>query len=99
MAKSPTAADAHVVPGSMACAEAEIRRARNWWAVNFWLQSADDMVKVINTFGSRENDWFRQVAGYWEMPSSLVLRALSTRVCFTTRAVKCGSCWARSIPL
>ena len=75
MAKSPTAADAQVVLRLYDLRrEAEMRKARNWWAVNFWPQSADDMVKVINTFGSQENAWFRQVAGYWEMASSLVLR-------------------------
>ena len=75
MAKSPTAADAQVVLQLYDLRrETEMRKARNWWAVNFWPQSPDDMVKVINTFGSQENAWFRQVAGYWEMASALVLR-------------------------
>lgn len=54
--------------------EAEIRKARNWWAVDFWPQDADDLMKIINAFASQENNWFRQVAGYWDMAASLVLQ-------------------------
>jgi hypothetical protein len=54
--------------------EAEMRKARNWWLVDFWPQDADDLMKVINAFASQENNWFRQVAGYWDMAASLVLQ-------------------------
>ena len=54
--------------------EAEMRKARNWWLVDFWPQDADDFMKVINAFASQENNWFRQVAGYWDMAASLVLQ-------------------------
>lgn len=53
--------------------EAEIRKARNWWLVSFWPESADDVVKVGMALGSQENNWLRQVGGYWEMAASLVL--------------------------
>ena len=54
--------------------EAEMRKARNWFVVEFWPQSADDFMTVINAFGSQENNWFRQVSGYWDMAASLVLQ-------------------------
>lgn len=54
--------------------EPEMRKARNWWLVDFWPQDADDCMKVINAFASQENNWFRQVAGYWDMAASLVLQ-------------------------
>jgi hypothetical protein len=75
MAKTPGPADAQVVLQLYDLRrEAEMRKARTWWGVNFWPQSADDVMKVVNAFGSPENAWFRQVAGYWEMAASLVLR-------------------------
>ena len=56
--------------------EAEMRKARNWWLVDFWPQDADDFMTVINAFGSQENNWFRQVSGYWDMAASLVLQGV-----------------------
>jgi hypothetical protein len=53
--------------------EAEMRKARTWFTVEFWPQSADDFVKVATEFPSQENAWMRQVAGYWDMAASLVL--------------------------
>ena len=52
--------------------EAEIRKARTWWIVTFWPESADDILKLIRALGSQENAWLRQVLGYWGMASSFV---------------------------
>ena len=54
--------------------EAEMRKARNFYAMQFNPQSFDDVIKVVGAFGSDENRWFRQVVSYWEMAASLVLR-------------------------
>ena len=53
--------------------EAEMRKARNWFTVEFWPQNADDFLKVANAFPSQENAWLRQVGGYWDMAASMVL--------------------------
>src|SRR5215471_13663784 len=53
--------------------EAEMRKARNWWITSFAPQSIDDIMKVGMALGSQENNWLRQVAGYWEMAASFVL--------------------------
>jgi hypothetical protein len=53
--------------------EAEMRKARDWWLVKFWPQTADDFIKVANGMGTQDNSWFRQVAGYWDMAAALVL--------------------------
>ena len=53
--------------------EAEMRKARNWFTTEFWPQSADDCLKVVNSFGSQENAWLRQVGSYWDMAASLVV--------------------------
>lgn len=54
--------------------EAEMRKARNFYTLQFNPQSFDDVVKVVGAFGSDENRWFRQIVSYWEMAASLVLR-------------------------
>ncbi|MGB6384443.1 MAG: hypothetical protein WBD25_00145 [Terriglobales bacterium] len=74
MAKKATAHDAQLILKLYDLRrEAEMRKARNWFTVEFWPQSADDFVKIANAFPSQENAWMRQVAGYWDMAASLVL--------------------------
>jgi hypothetical protein len=52
--------------------EAELRKARHWFAVDFWPQSADDVIKIGSSFPSQENAWFRQVGSYWDMAAAFV---------------------------
>jgi hypothetical protein len=74
MSRKPTAADAELVLKLYDLRrEAEMRKARNWWLVTFWPQSADEVVKIANALGTQENNWLRQVGGYWDMAASLVL--------------------------
>lgn len=74
MARKATAHDAQVVMQLYDLRrEAEMRKARHWWTVEFWPLSADDVIKVANAFPSQENAWMRQVGGYWDMAASLVL--------------------------
>jgi hypothetical protein len=53
--------------------ESEIRKARDWWLVKFWPESADDVMKIANALGTQENNWLRQAGGYWEMAASMVV--------------------------
>ena len=70
---TPTHADAELILKLYETRrEPEIRKARQWWTSTFWPESADDIVKVIRTPGSQENNWLRQVLGYWGMASSFV---------------------------
>jgi len=55
--------------------EAEMRKARHWYG-GWWPANADDIMQVIDAFGSQENAWFRQVNGYWDMAASFVLRGV-----------------------
>jgi hypothetical protein len=72
MAK-PTAADAQLILKLYDLRrEAELRKARHWWVVTFSPQSADDFMKISGAFGTPENNWLRQVMGYWGIASSLV---------------------------
>jgi len=74
MPRKPTAADAELILKLYDLRrEAEMRKARNWWFVNFWPESADDLLKMATAMGSQENAWFRQVAGYWNLAARLAL--------------------------
>ncbi|HEV2396877.1 MAG TPA: hypothetical protein VGS27_08050 [Candidatus Sulfotelmatobacter sp.] len=73
MAKKPTVADAQLIAQLYDLRrEAEIRKARSWWGGEFFPQSADDIMKVIWAMNTQENNWFRQVGGYWGMVASFV---------------------------
>ena len=75
MSKKPTAADAELILKLYDLRrEAEMRKARSWCGGSFWPQGPDDVLKVANNYASAENAWYRQVLGYWDMASSLVLR-------------------------
>jgi hypothetical protein len=74
MSRKPTASDAQLILQLYDLRrEAELRKARNWWLVTFWPNTAEDFIKVASAMGSQENAWFRQVAGYWDMATSLVI--------------------------
>ena len=82
MPKKPNAADAELILKLYDLRrEPEMRKARNWWVVNFWPESADDFMKLSAALGSQENNWFRQVSGYWNMAASLAMHgALSAEL-------------------
>ncbi|PYV55046.1 MAG: hypothetical protein DMG90_07000 [Acidobacteria bacterium] len=74
MPRKATAADAQLIMQLYDLRrEAEMRKARAWFA-NFWPSSAEDILAVSQKFGSQENAWLRQVGGYWEMATAMVLR-------------------------
>ena len=74
MAKKPTHADANIILKLYNLRrEAEMRRARAWWLGEFWPKSVEDFTKVSAAMGSQENNWLRQVSGYWEMAASLAV--------------------------
>ena len=82
MAKKATASDAHLILELYDLRrEAEMRKARSWWFTGFWPRTADDFMKIAYTPGSPENNWLRQVTGYWSMAASFVLHgALNTEL-------------------
>ena len=53
--------------------EPDIRKARTWWTIEFWPETAADVVKIANGLGTTENLYLRQVGGYWEMAAALAL--------------------------
>jgi hypothetical protein len=74
MPKKPTTADAQLILQLYDLRrEAEIRKARDWWLVKFWPESVEDFMKIGAAMGTQENNWLRQVGGYWSMAASLAL--------------------------
>jgi len=67
--------------------EAEMRKARAWWFTQFWPKNADDFMKIAFTPGSPENNWLRQVSGYWSMAASFVLHGALSADLFLQPAV------------
>ncbi len=75
MAKKATAHDAGVILQLYDLRrEAEMRKARHWFVVDFWPQSADEILKIASALGTQENNWLRQVGSYWDMAAALVLQ-------------------------
>jgi hypothetical protein len=88
MPKKPTATDAQLIMQLYDLRrEPEMRKARNWWVTTFWPESADDFLKVGWAMGTQENNWLRQVIGYWSMASSFVLHGALSEELFIQPAV------------
>ena len=62
--------------------EPEMRKARQWWLVTFWPESADDFLKVFGVSGTPENNWFRQVVSYWGIVASFVANGILNQKLF-----------------
>jgi hypothetical protein len=88
MSKKATATDAQLIMQLYDLRrEAEMRKARNWWVTGFWPESADDVLKVVGAMGSQENNWLRQVGGYWSMAAAFVLQGALSEELFIQPAV------------
>ena len=88
MPKKPTAADAQLILQLYDLRrEAEMRKARSWWFTGFWPRSADDFMKIAFAAGTTENNWLRQVTGYWSMAASFVLHGALNADLFLQPAV------------
>src|SRR5271169_5403928 len=75
MSKKATSTDAQLIMQLYDLRrEPEMRKARSWWFAEFWPQNADDFLKIAFNMGSQENNWLRQVGGYWSMAASFVLQ-------------------------
>jgi hypothetical protein len=88
MAKKPTTADAHLILELYDLRrEAEMRKARSWWVGEFWPQNTEDFMKVAGAAGTPENNWLRQVSGYWSMAAAFVLHGALNEELFIQPAV------------
>ena len=75
MPKKPSASDVQIILQLYDLRrEPEMRKARNWWLTEFWPANADDFMNVALALGSQENNWLRQVVGYWGLAASFVVQ-------------------------
>jgi hypothetical protein len=83
MPKKPTHADAELILKLYDLRrEAEMRKARQWWSMKFWPDNAEDFMKVTMAAGMQENNWLRQVLGYWDLAASLVVHGTLSEALF-----------------
>ena len=75
----PTHHDAEIILKLYDLRREPVMREARAFFVQFSLKSLDDIVKVANAFGTKEQAYLRQVAGYWEMAASLVNRGALNR--------------------
>jgi len=95
----PTHADAELVLKLYELRrEPELRRARQFVGSEFWPKNADDIVALINDFGSQKNAWYRQATTYWEMAASLVLQGVLNRELFLEWASELFFIYAKFAP-
>jgi hypothetical protein len=88
MAKKATAKDAELILQLYELRrEPEMRKARNWWMGEFWPNNADDFINIAWAMGTQENNWLRQVGGYWGMAAALVESGALNRELFLQPAV------------
>src|SRR4030081_1066799 len=79
----PTAADAQLILKLYDLRrEAGLRKARNWWEVTLSPRSAEKYMKMSTEMGTPENNWLRQVLGYWGIAVSLVNHGALNREMF-----------------
>lgn len=77
MPRKPSTADAHLIIELYDLRrEPEMRKARSWWAGEFFPESADDFIRVAWAMGTQENSWLRQVSGYWDIVCSFVVNGI-----------------------
>jgi hypothetical protein len=67
--------------------EPEMRKARQWWLTEFSPDSAEEFLKIAWAMGSQENNWLRQVGGYWGMAASFVESGALNRELFLQPSV------------
>jgi hypothetical protein len=90
MAKKPTVDDARLILELYNLRrEPEMRKARQWWLLEFWPNTSDEYLKVAMAMGSNENNWLRQVISYWGIAASFVENGVLNEKLFFTTAF-CG---------
>lgn len=78
--------------------EARMREAREYLAVQFFPESAEDFIKIATAFGSKENAYFRQVFSYWNMAASLAVQEVVDKQLFKAWSSEMFFLWAKIQP-
>src|SRR6516225_10483911 len=79
MSAQPTHHDAEIILKLYDLRREPVMREARAFVAQFAPKSLDDLLKVAHAFGTKEQAYLRQVAGYWEMAASLVNRGAINR--------------------
>lgn len=72
--RQATAADAEICIKLLEMRrEAETRKARQFVNFQFQPKSAEDVLKLMQSMGSQENAWMRQIFSFWEYAATLIV--------------------------
>jgi hypothetical protein len=74
--------------------EEKLRRAREWFTLEFQAKSADDYLKKYPP-GSEQDAFFRMVVTYWEMVGSIVNNGLIKQDFFFQNTAEFFGVWER----
>ena len=78
--------------------EEKLRKARDWFAANFWVDKPEDM-QAIAPQGSEENAYMRMVVSYWEQACILFNQGLLNEEQFFTSSGEFFMVWERLKPV
>ncbi len=79
MSSQPTAQDAELILKLYELRRESVMREARIFMAQFSPKSVEDLMAVAMAGGTKENAYLRQVAGYWEMAASLVIRGAINR--------------------
>jgi len=79
MSELPTHHDAELILKLYDLRREPIMREARAFMATFSPKSIDDLIALASSFGTKEQTYLRQVAGYWEMAASLVNRGALNR--------------------
>lgn len=78
--------------------ETEMRKARNWFAGEFWPRTFEDLEHTMMQFGSPNSRWLGQVMSYWEMAAALVAHGTFSPALFFDTCHEAWFCYAKMKP-
>lgn len=78
--------------------EAKLREARDWYFQNFFVKSAEDVMRIA-PFGSKENAYMRMVMSYWDMVAGIANRGLVDEDLFFESTGEQWGTWERIKPV
>lgn len=78
--------------------ETEMRKARNWFAGEFWPRSFSDVEQTMMQFGSPQSRWLGQVLSYWNMAASFVVQGALSPALFHDTCHEAWFCYAKLKP-
>ena len=79
--------------------EAELRKARNWFAMEFNPTSVDEIMAGMMDMKSDGNRYFRMVTSYWEMAATMVLHGAVNEELFLDTQAEMFFVFAKIAPI